>query len=146
MANYHWRVAGYWLPHFGIHLQVKAEMMASQMQQTVVDRKLRRADAEEKEQMALAKTTWEKLHLAEVAASNQEQSLRQVRRTAEKEEECEADVLGLLEFRECEMRQVELSLGEADTASPPSTSDPTPVWHALSSCVALLMLPSCGCS
>ncbi|CAK9024727.1 unnamed protein product [Durusdinium trenchii] len=102
---------------------VKAEMMASQMQQTVVDRKLRRADAEEKEQMALAKTTWEKLHLAEVAASNQEQSLRQVRRTAEKEEECEADVLGLLEFRECEMRQVELSLGEADTASPPSTRD-----------------------
>lgn len=29
------------------------------------------------------------------------------------EEETEADVLGLLEFRECEMRQLELSLGES---------------------------------
>ena len=31
------------------------------------------------------------------------------------EEETEADVLGLLEFRECEMRQLELSLGESVT-------------------------------
>ena len=34
---------------------------------------------------------------------------------AVEEEETEADVLGLLEFRECEMRQLELSLGESVT-------------------------------
>ncbi|CAL1150849.1 unnamed protein product [Cladocopium goreaui] len=84
---------------------VKAEMMASQMQQE-----------EEKEQMHIAKGLWENLHMTEVAASMHDNTLRQVRRVAEKEEETEADVLGLLEFRECEMRQLELSLGESGTA------------------------------
>eukprot|EP00434_Breviolum_minutum_P001219 symbB.v1.2.001067.t1/scaffold33.1/size517934/19 len=95
---------------------VKAETMACQMQQNVVDRKLRRAEVEEKEQMLLAKNLWENLHMTEVAASAHENTFRQVRRVAEKEEETEADVLGLLEFRECEMRQLELSLGESATA------------------------------
>eukprot|EP00435_Cladocopium_sp_Y103_P027908 s3315_g6.t3 len=54
--------------------------------------------------------------MLQVAASMHDNTLRQVRRVAEKEEETEADVLGLLEFRECEMRQLELSLGESGTA------------------------------
>lgn len=95
---------------------VKAEMMASQMQQNMVLRKLQRAEEEEKEQMHIAKGLWENLHMTEVAASMHDNTLRQVRRVAEKEEETEADVLGLLEFRECEMRQLELSLGESGTA------------------------------
>ncbi|CAJ1432656.1 unnamed protein product [Effrenium voratum] len=95
---------------------VKAEMMTSQMQQNVVDRLLRRAEGEEKEQMRIAKNLWETLHATEVTAQSREDTHRHLRRVAEKEEESEADVVGLLEFRESEMRQLHGAM-EEDTAS-----------------------------
>ncbi|CAE7028556.1 unnamed protein product [Symbiodinium natans] len=99
---------------------VKAEMMTSQMQQNVVDRMLRRAENEEKEEIRLAKSLWEDFHVAEVTAQAKEDSYRQLRRVAEKEEESELDVVGLLEFRESEMRQLEQAMAEMDSTSSPS--------------------------
>ena len=99
---------------------VRAEMTASQMSQNMVDRKLQRAEKEEQEQLHIARALLEDLHLAEVAASSQENALRQVKRAAEKEEESEADVLGLLEFRESETRQFQLAVGEDQELSSPA--------------------------
>ena len=100
---------------------VRAEMTASQMSQNMVDRKLQRAEKEEQEQLHIARALLEDLHLTEVAASSQENTLRQVKRVAEKEEESEADVLGLLEFRESEMRQFQLAVGEDQEFSSPQS-------------------------
>ncbi|CAE7713584.1 unnamed protein product [Symbiodinium pilosum] len=76
----------------------------------------------EKEEIRLAraKSLWEAFHVAEVTAQAREDSFRQLRRVAEKEEESELDVVGLLEFRESEMRQLEQDVQSEDSGPAPS--------------------------
>eukprot|EP00930_Biecheleria_cincta_P069404 TRINITY_DN57147_c0_g1_i1.p1 TRINITY_DN57147_c0_g1~~TRINITY_DN57147_c0_g1_i1.p1 ORF type:complete len:950 (-),score=296.56 TRINITY_DN57147_c0_g1_i1:233-3082(-) len=100
----------------GDDTEVKQETIKSQLQQAMMEKQLIKIEQDEERQTRVAKELWDMLQLLEVKAQDSEDSVRVVKRLAEKEEECVADSVGILAFRESEMRQL-LQGSDADDSS-----------------------------